>query len=820
MKQCIATCEEGLRCHEFIFHALLNRTFVEFFLLLAYYLYPMKLRTVLRSRFYLLLFALALFTGQQAQAQCCTYTLSMHDSYGDGWNGGYLQVFVNNNLLGNFSAANFGTADTFQVCNGDSVRLSYTSGSYENENTYQLYDASWNLLFDDGPTPATGNVFSSVGNCNATGLLGNNPCNAIPIDTGQCLWNNNTNFLGSGLAPGCANYQGKDVWFKVIVPPSGNLSFMTDSGTINDTGLAVWSDSLCSNLQLLGCDDDAGNGYYSFLTLFEQTPGKTLYIQVFGYGTATGSFKLCVEDLGTVSLDSTELPLVIIHTQGQTIVPNTKVNCSMDIKYNGPGAITYLNGPSNVYSGSVGIEIRGATSSGYPQRPYGFETRTAAGANNNVSLLGMPAENDWVLLSNYNDRSLIRNTLAFKLFGLMGNYSPRASLCEVMVDSSYRGIYVLGEKIKRDSARVGIATLTPADTSGDELTGGYILQQNHWNASNSFQSNYSPIDHPGFDVHFLYEYPKPTDLHPKQKQYIASFIDSLETALYSANFADTQLGYRKYLDVNSFIDYFLINELARSNDGFKKSVFFHKDKNSKGGKLKAGPVWDFDWAWKTMATCSLFDQNDGSGWAHHINDCPTDNYSCGYYIRLLQDSTFANTLRCRYDNFRSTILDTNYLFAYIDSIENMVQKAQQRHFQRWPLLGMSGPAPEVNAIATTYAAELDTLKHWIAIRLQWLDTHIPGTCIQQPSGVSNQAASALFTYYPNPGNGLLHFDGELTSTSPMVMKILSITGQEIAEIPLENKRQRFTYDLPQKGIYFLRISDQNGPMYSGKVTVW
>ena len=85
-----------------------------------------------------------------------------------------------------------------------------------------------------------------------------------------------------------------------------------------------------------------------------------------------------------------------------------------------------------------------------------------------------------------------------------------------------------------------------------------------------------------------------------------------------------------------------MNEVSRNNDGFKKSVFFHKDKNSNGGKLKAGPVWDFDWAWKNIASCSIFEATDGSGWAHLINDCFTDNYSCGWYVRLLQDSTFNN----------------------------------------------------------------------------------------------------------------------------------------------------------------------------------
>jgi CotH kinase protein/Secretion system C-terminal sorting domain len=701
-----------------------------------------------------------------AYAQCCTYHLSMQDSYGDGWNGATLQVLVNNVPVGTYSAANFGSNVTFPVCNSDSVKLVYTAGQYENENSYQLQDSSWNIVFQDGPDPATGVVFASVGNCNTPPLPGSHPCNAMPIDTGQCLLSSNIGFQGSGLNPGCASFQGGDVWFTMQVPASGSLSFETKAGNINDTGVALWRGSACNSLQLLGCDDDNGDGYYSFLLQYGLTPGETIYIQVFGYGTSTGTFEICVENIPLVPLVSSELPIVMINTQNQTIIEDTKINCLMDIKYNGPGNLTFVSGPANVYNGNVGIEIRGLTSAGYPQPPYGFETRTSLGANNNVPILGMPAENDWVLLSNFNDRTLLKNLMAFKLFGEMGNYSPRGQLCEVLIDSVYQGIYLIGEKIKRDSNRVDISKLTAADTIGDQLTGGYILQQNYWNANNSFQSNFSPIDHPGFDVHFVYEYPDQFAIHAAQKLYIAAFVDSLETALYSPNFADPVNGYRKYMDVPSFIDYFLVNEVARSADGFKKSVFFHKDKFSTGGKLKAGPVWDFDWAWKDMAgVCYIYEGYSGAGWAHLNNDCFTDNYSTGWYVRLLQDSAFANELRCTYEDYRQTMLNTTNLFAYIDSMGTRVQNAQVRHFQKWPILGMSGPAPDFGALATTYDGELDSLKNWIGKRIQWLDANIPGLCL--PTSVTEAGTTLQVKCYPNPTQGAL----TLAYTLPMEMGV-------------------------------------------------
>jgi hypothetical protein len=745
----------------------------------------------------------------------------MQDSYGDGWNGGSLTVFVNGVSVGNFSAAGYGSVDSFLVCNTDSVRLFYTDGQYENENTYQLYDASSNLLFANGPNPALGNVFTTFGNCSTVSSPGTNPCTAVAIDTGQCLVGTNVGFQTTGLNPGCANYQGPDVWYQTTVPPSGSMVVATDSGSINDTGLAIWTGNSCFGLQRLACDDDSGPDYFSRILLGNLVPGQTLYIQVFGYGNSMGTFRLCVDAQPLVVLDSTELPIVMINTLSQTIVEDTKINCQMDIKYNGPNTLTRVSDPSNVYSGNIGIEIRGASSASYPQHPYNIETRTGSGGNNNVSLLGMPAENDWVLLSNYNDLTLTRNSLAFALFDSMGHYAPRTILCEVLIDSVYQGIYVFGEKIKQDNDRVDIAKLDADDNAGDSLTGGYILQQNYWNANNSFQSNYSPIDHPTFDVHFVYEYPKPDVITAPQKAYIAAFVDSLETALYSTNFADSLQGYRKYMSMNSFIDYFIVNEVARNADGFKKSVFFHKDKFSNGGKLKAGPVWDFDWAWKNIQGCTNVDNIDGSGWAYKVNDCFTDNYSTGWYVRLLQDPAFQNQLRCRYEGFRQTVLDTAYIFASIEATRQRVRNAQERHFQKWPILGQSGPAPEVNPVATTYDGALDTLKFWIHQRLQWLDANIPGIAqnCAPLTAASEPIAPWSLAFYPNPSQGDVHFEGFLQQATPAHMRIYNVNGQLIDTITLQPGNIHLDYHLAAKGMYFFEVRGETGLLDRGKMVV-
>ncbi len=741
----------------------------------------------------------------------------MHDSYGDGWNGASLLVKNNNVTIGTYSPTNNGSVINFTICNTDTIKLIYTAGNYEAENTYQLYDSMWNLIFTNGPTPQVGLAYNAIGNCNGSALIGNNPCNAINIDTTQCKWANNTNYVTSGINPNCASFTGKDVWFKMQVPLSGNVIIETDSGTINDTGITAWTDSLCANIKKIDCDDDGGNGSYSKLLLNNLTPGENIYIQVFGYGAATGSFKLCVKDLGIIKLDSTELPIVLINTNNQTIVPETKINATMDIKFNGINNITYLNDAANIYSGNIGIEVRGASSASYPQQPYAIETRDNNNKDTSVSLLDMPADNDWVLLSNFNDRSLIRNPLGCKLFGDMGNYSVHTNLCEVLIDSAYKGIFVFGEKVKRSNNRVPISKMDSTDVVGDNLTGGYILGQNYWDANNSFASNYSPIDHPGFDVHLLYIYPKPANILPVQKAYIKAYVDTMEKALYSVNFADTAIGYRKYLDVKSFIDYFLVNELARNNDGFKKSVYFNKEKNSKGGKLKAGPVWDFDWAWKNIDNCNTTNSFDGSGWAYKVNDCPTDNYSTGWYVRLLQDTTFNNEMRCTYEGYRKNILDTATIFHYIDSMGIRVKNAQARHFKKWPILGVSGPVPETGNIATTYSAELDTLNKWISKRLLWLDKNIPGHCLpKSSSNISTINNKTAVIFYPNPTNGKVNFENNFSTKCEVV--IYNMVGEKIYQQTL-NSKSNFDFTFATKGFYYFGTSVNNKLIQTDKIIV-
>ena len=230
---------------------------------------------------------------------------------------------------------------------------------------------------------------------------------------------------------------------------------------------------------------------------------------------------------------TSNLPIVVINTLGQNIIDDPRIVCDMGIIDNGFGVMNSFIDPFNDYNGKISIEYRGSSSQGFPKKSYALETQDINGNNNNVSLLGLPVENDWILYAPYTDKSLMRNFLTFDLGRKMGNYSPRTVYCELFVNGDYKGIYILMEKIKRDNDRVDIAKLDSDDLAGDSLTGGYIIKVDKFTGTgswgDSWQSNYNTIG--GNYLRIQYHYPESDDMLPQQKNYIKSYIDSFEHSL-------------------------------------------------------------------------------------------------------------------------------------------------------------------------------------------------------------------------------------------------------------------------------------------------
>ena len=475
-----------------------------------------------------------------------------------------------------------------------------------------------------------------------------------------------------------------------------------------------------------------------------------------GYNNDQGNVLGCSitfgsDPAGYFAFTESDLPIVIINTNGQNISDDPKIMADMGIIYNGTGARNHVSDPKNDYNGKIGIEIRGNYSASLPQKPYGFELWDVNGNSIDAPLLGMPAENDWVLLANYNDKSFARNVLPFQLFDSMGHYATRTRLVDVMINGEYRGIYLLGEKIKRDSARVDIPKLEPTEITGVDVTGGYMLKIDYWDTDNSWELQHSPVGYPGLDVHMVYYYPTAEDIVLQQRTYIQAFIDAFEDALYGVDFADPVVGYRQYISTSTFVDYLLISEVTRNVDGYKKSHFFYKDKDHPDGtfrKLKSGPVWDFDWSQKDIEGGS----EDGSGLMYEYPD--SDVNATGWEIRLMQDPLFADEVRCRYDDLRRNLLSETTLFAKIDSVASLVNESQAWHYDVWENMGVDSGTPEVEAPSQTYAEEVQRLKGWYHRRLTWLDDNLPGTlngCSM--AGMNELAESSTLVAYPNPFSG-------------------------------------------------------------------
>ena len=414
-----------------------------------------------------------------------------------------------------------------------------------------------------------------------------------------------------------------------------------------------------------------------------------------------------------------ELPIVLISTNGQTIQDDPRIVCDMRIIDNGFGNINSVNGPFTGYNGKISIEYRGSSSQSFPKKAYALETQDNLGNNNNVSLLGMPVENDWILYAPYSDKSLMRNVLTFYLGNKMGRYSPRTKFCELVVNGDYRGVYILMEKIKRDKDRVDIAKLDYDDIDGDSLTGGYIVKLDKYTGSGGgyWFSNYNTIA--GDRLRIQYHYPEADVMSNEQRSYIENFMHDFEYTLNSSNFENYSSGYSKYIDVLSFIDFYIINELSRNIDGYRLSTYMYKDKDSKGGKLTMGPLWDYNLAFGNAFYCDGWNvigwQQDGA--CFDLAEVPF------WFERLLQDTLYQNSLKCRWQHLRERSLHQDSIFNFIDSIALYLDDAQQRNFQRWDILG-SYIWPNYY-IGNTYQDEIYFLKSWISERLIWMDDNIP-----------------------------------------------------------------------------------------------
>jgi len=402
------------------------------------------------------------------------------------------------------------------------------------------------------------------------------------------------------------------------------------------------------------------------------------------------------------------LPIIIINTS-TPIVDDPRVVGTMKIIYRGPGQRNYmtdLNTPGYLnYNGKIDIEIRGSSSQYSSKKQYGFTTRQADGVTvNNVSLLGMPAENDWILNSMIFDSALVRDFLCFKLSRRIGEYASRTVYCEVVINNSYRGLYLLEEKIKPDNNRVDIKRISFLDNYLPEVSGGYITKADKTTGGDPVAWSMAAWN--GSYVAFLHEFPDPDVVTGLQTGYLKSYYGLMANAAFEKN-ASITTGYPSYIDIPSFIDYMIISELSSNADSYQYSTYFHKDRN---GKLRAGPVWDSDLTFGN--DLFLWSLNRSFYYVWQFSN--GDNEGPRFWRDLFNESTYQCYLSKRWNELiqPGQPLNATSIKNLIDSTVNLISEAVVRENIKW------------NNVRD-HQKRINQMKTWIDNRINWMTTSLP-----------------------------------------------------------------------------------------------
>lgn len=496
----------------------------------------------------------------------------------------------------------------------------------------------------------------------------------------------------------------------------------------------------------------------------------------------------------------THLPIVRINTNNRTIPDEPKIKASIGIINNEAG----MNGsrdPFNEYEGEIEIEKRGQSSLGlFPKVNYGFELKDEEGNDLDTTFLNFPEEEDFVLHGPYSDKTLMRNVLAMKLANDLGGYHSRTEFVELYINDSYEGIYVLMEKIKRDKNRVDIAKLKEEDIEGDELTGGYVFKIDK--GFPDWRSDFEVVNRPGTLIGYQFVSPTRDKVTPEQKAYIESYVDSFEIALRRGSFAGKP--WQEYADINSFVDHFIIKELAKDVDAYRISSYYYKEKDSEGGKIHAGPVWDFNIAFGNAEYCEGFQT---SGWMYSRN-CDLGNPF--WWNSLMSDDDFTNQLSCRWTDLRQGALSLDSITQFIDDQAEYLRPVVDRNFQKWPILTRYvWPNPQIHG---NYQSEINNLKQFITGRLNWMDAAISASCTTTSTTDLSKLTFDL-AIKPNP----VYDDMQITfynrKQSDVQLNVHDMMGRTIQSLHLPNLRvgeHLFSIGIPNlsKGMYILELASQ------------
>jgi spore coat protein CotH len=389
-----------------------------------------------------------------------------------------------------------------------------------------------------------------------------------------------------------------------------------------------------------------------------------------------------------VKVTDTGIPALYISTN------NIPID-SKDIYRNGTITLVGNIAGKVLFDGTMAIKGRGNSTWNMPKKPYRIKLDKKA------SLLGMPDNKNWVLLANYADKSLMRNALAFELSQRIGlTFTPHLQYVEVILNGEYIGNYALTEQVKEGKKQVDIEEQPDGTTELPAIAGGYLVEVD------GFAETEPVYFRTSLHMPLVVKYPDNDVITPQQKEYIRGHFQQFEDALFANNFADPVLGYRKYFDVDSYVDYYLVNEVMGNSDAFWSTYMYKKRDDD---RIYSGPVWDFDIA-----------ANNDSRLGDAVNQLMFNSaHQPKIWInRLMEDASFRQKVRSRWNEIKATQVQT--LPPMVDQLAKKLAVSQKKNFLKWNIL--SKKVYLEYYIGGSYNSEVSYLKNYLTNRINWLDT--------------------------------------------------------------------------------------------------
>lgn len=496
-----------------------------------------------------------------------------------------------------------------------------------------------------------------------------------PASTEITMYPTETLTLPVTLQATSSNKSANTVTISATSFPAG-LTIAPVTGTVGST----------VNLQLVAENNLATTCFTSQQNVFTaEVPVTLTATDANGQSTTQIAINVDLENPAFVPA-TTNLPVLQITTdQGAAID-------SEDDYVTGTMSITDASDSSNNYSGTISIKGHGNSTWAMPKKPYRVKLDSKSG------LMGMKSSKNWILLANYDDKSMLRNDLADEVSNIFDMYwTPSTSFTELYLNGVYEGVYQLSEKVEIDKNRLNITEMDDTDVSGASLTGGYLGEINSY-----MDSTFNMYTSPG-GLPISLDDPDPPAT--EQSTYFETQLNAATTALYSSSFTNTTAGWRAHYDETSMAKWFLIEEFMGNNDAADwSSLYFYKPYEDP--LFYMGPIWDMD----------VTSGNSVSAIANP--SVPWVSVKAAWYVQLLKDPAFVATVKAEWTAKHAQITQ---LASYLDTRSTALSLGAQNNYQRWPTLGEK---VYPNAVAKgSYTGEVDYLKSWITQRIAYMDAH-------------------------------------------------------------------------------------------------